>query len=84
MICELGGVRIVTCVENNNVEVGPGAIGQRISRNTLDMTDISVGDRIRRFVEEAPGYHHRLLLVMGPFGFSNRVDTGQPPGRRSG
>ena len=34
----------------------------------LDTTDTSVGDRIRRFTEEAPGYYHRLLLVVGPFG----------------
>jgi DNA replication protein DnaC len=32
------------------------------------VTDTSVGDRIRRFAEEAPGYYHRLLLVVGPFG----------------
>jgi hypothetical protein len=34
----------------------------------LDTTDTSVGDRIRRFAEEALGYYHRLLLVVGPFG----------------
>lgn len=25
-------------------------------------------DQIRRLVEQAPGYYHRLLLVVGPFG----------------
>jgi hypothetical protein len=28
----------------------------------------SDSDQVRRFVEQAPGYYHRLLLVAGPFG----------------
>jgi hypothetical protein len=33
-----------------------------------NMIEICVSDQINRFAEEAPGYYHRLLLVVGPFG----------------
>jgi archaellum biogenesis ATPase FlaH len=30
--------------------------------------EVSNSDQVSRFVEQAPGYYHRLLLVVGPFG----------------
>lgn len=32
------------------------------------MIEVSNSDQVSRFVEQAPGYYHRLLLVVGPFG----------------
>jgi DNA replication protein DnaC len=49
----------------NSIEVGSGANAQGASAFA---PDVAVCGEVIHFVEQAPGYYHRLLFVVGPFG----------------